>query len=138
MGKLKIPTKIRIDEIKKENREDVDKIARSLNPFMDDVYSQLNGNIGFENLNRILASVDVKIGSSGEVLNEPQIKTSSLKSKIAGLNVIYAENLTNSTTYPTNCPFISYSIGSGTIKILNVTGLPANSSWKLVVEIIGN
>lgn len=138
MSKLQIPSKIRLEDYKQEDRDIAEKIARSVNPFMDDVYRQMNGQIGFDNLNRIIASVSVKIGSSGEVLNEPQVRTSSLKSKVAGWSVIYAENLTNSNTYPTNSPFLSCSIGLGTITIKNITGLPANSEWKLTLEIIGN
>lgn len=138
MSKLQIPSKIRLEDYKQEDRDLAEKIARSVNPFMDDVYRQMNGQLGFENLNRIIAPVSVKIGSSGEVLNEPQVRTSSLKSKVAGWTVIYAENLTNSNTYPTNTPFLSCSIGNGTITIKNITGLPANSEWKLVLEIIGN
>lgn len=138
MGKLQIPTKIRLEDHKPEDRDSIDKIARSVNPFMDDVYRQMNGQIGFENLNRIIANISVKVGSTGLVLNDPQVRTSELKSKIVGLNVIYAENLTNSSTYPTSSPFVSYLINNGTITIKNITGLPANSEWKLVLEIIGN
>lgn len=138
MGKLKIPSKISAQDHKADDREVVDKLARVVNPFMDDVYNQMNGNITYENLNRITATLEVKIGSSGEVLNEPQIRTSSLKSKVLGVIVIYAENTTNSSTYPTTAPFVSYSIGTNTITIKNITGLPVSSTWKLVVEIIGN
>ncbi len=138
MGKLQIPSKVRLEDHKAEDRDLVDKIARSVNPFMDDVYRQLNGNLGFDNLNRLLATVEVKIGAAGEVLNEPQIRTASLKSKISGLVVIYAENTTNSAIYPTNSPFISFSTGTQTLTIKSITGLPSNSIWKLVVEIIGN
>lgn len=138
MGKLQIPSKIRPEDYKAEDRDAVDKIAGAVNPFMEDVYRQMNGNIGYENLNRIQATVEVKTGSSGEVLNEPQVRTASLKSKVTGVIVIYAENTTNSTVYPTTNPFISYTIGPQTLTIKNITGLPANSTWKLVVEIIGN
>jgi hypothetical protein len=137
MGKIKTPAIIRGEDFPEETRETVDKLAAVLNPFNDDVFRQMNGNLGFDNINRQLVTLDVKIDSSGEVINEPQIKI-SLRTKVAGTNVISAQNLVNTSTYPTSQPFISWSTNGNILTIKNITGLQANSQYRLTVELIGN
>lgn len=137
MGKLGIPSIIRLEDYKEEDREMMEKLAGALNPFMEDVYRQLNGNLNTDNLTRQIGNVDVRMNAAGVVVNSPQIKL-RLKARVSGIQVISAQNLTNSTTYPTTAPFISYTISGDLVTIKNITGLQASSEYRLVVEIIGN
>lgn len=137
MSKFKIPSVIRLEDYDEKDRALVEKIAGSVNPFMEDVYRQLNGSLNTDNMTRQMSVIDVKINSSGEVVNRPQIKI-NLKARLIGLNVIAAQNLVNTTTYPTSTPFISYTITDGLITIVNITGLQVSSQYRLTIEIIGN
>lgn len=137
MGKLGIPSTIRLEDYKEEDREMMEKLAGALNPFMEDVYRQLNGNLNTDNLTRQIGNVDVRMSAAGVVVNSPQIKL-RLKARVSGIQVISAQNLTNATTYPTTAPFISYTVSGDLVTIKNITGLQASSEYRLVVEIIGN
>ncbi len=136
MSRITTPSIIRGEDFPEETRETVDKLASIINPFMDETYRQMNGNINFENLNRQLVTVDVKINSSGTVVNSPQIRM-SIRSRLGGTNVISAENLVNSNTYPTSHPFLSWTVNGNILTITNITGLQANSTYRLTVELIG-
>jgi uncharacterized protein YuzE len=135
MGKLQIPKKIRIEDFASDYKELIEKISFVFNPFTDEVYQALNGNIDTSNLNRQIVDVSVQIDGSGKVVGQPQIKT-TVSGKISGIVVINATNLVNPTTYPTNTPFVSYTTSGNILTILNITGLQNNSQYKLVLEII--
>jgi hypothetical protein len=137
LSKFKIPSVIRLEDYDEKDRAVVEKIAASVNPFMEDVYRQLNGALNTDNMTRQITVIDVKMNASGQVVNRPQIKL-NLKARLVGLNVIAAQNMTNATTYPTGTPFVSYSIVDGLVTIANITGLQASSKYRLTVEIIGN
>ena len=128
---------VRVEDFDKDDREIAEKIAGIFNGFSDDVYRQVNGNLTFENLDRQLVTLEVRIDGDGKVLNKPQIKL-TLVSRISGVKVINARNLESSTTYPTSCPFVSYEVGEKLITIRNVTGLQNNSRYELTLEIIGS
>lgn len=137
MPKIALPSEIRAEDFDEKDRDLVEKLGGIYNPFVNDVYKQVNSNLTFDNLDRQLVTFEIKIDGSGAVLNKPQIKL-KINSKISGIKVINAVNLDNSTTYPTSCPFISYEVGQGLITIKNITGLQANSRYSLVAEIIGS
>lgn len=137
MARISTPATLRVEDFKDEDREVAEKLANTLNPFMDEVYRQFNGNIGFENLNRQVVTLEVRINATGGVINSPQIRT-SLRSKVIGTNVISAVNIENSSTYPTSHPFINGTVNGNIFTIDNVSGLQNGSRYTLTVEIIGN
>jgi hypothetical protein len=57
----------------------------------------------------------------------------SANGQVTGLTVIMANNITNSTTYPTGMPFISYTVSGKTVIFNNITGLQANNKYTLRV-----
>lgn len=136
MAKIQPPKPLRFEDFKAEEKELITKISESYNQFNEDVYRQLNGNIDFDNLNRQLAmNVIVRTNSAGQVVNNPQIRIKT-KTTPKGLSVVFAENQVNSNIYPVSHPFISYTIKNNLITILNVSGLQANSEYKLNIEVV--
>lgn len=139
MGKIQAPKTLRFEDFNPDEKELINKLGDVINSFQDDVYRQLNGNIDFDNLNRqIVENVTIKINSSGVLVNAPQLKV-TVKTRVRGLNVVSAINSTNSSTYPTNAPFISYTVNGNILTITNVTGLydgVTASEWKLNIEVI--
>lgn len=129
--------RLRAEDFKEDDRELIGKIGGGLNNFMDQTIYALNGNINFENLNQELKSVDISIDGSGALINPPSIKI-GVTGRVEGIVCIQAINLNNDGTYPTSYPFISFTIGTDSlIKLLNITGLPNNSSYRLKLLIIG-
>jgi hypothetical protein len=124
-----------IEDFDKDDQNLVSKIAFSLNPLMEQLTTAFNKGIDFDNLNQQYSSFTVAVDSLGNTQVPVQIKY-DLKTKLKGIQVISAENLTD-TTYPTGSPFISYQINANLITIMNITGLPANRTFRLSIVLIG-
>lgn len=136
MAKIKIPSKIRAENFAEEDREVASGIGAIYNQFVDQIYFLVNGGIDFENLNRQLVDVTVTLDGTGKIVNNPQIRY-SLRSKPRGLNVVNAVCLSNNIQVPVSHPFITWTLGTNTILITNITGLQTNSQYQLTVELIG-
>ena len=135
MGKIQIPAKIRIEDFDAEDKDLVDKIGQTFNSFSDEVYQLVSGNLDMINLNRQLVEVDVQIDSLNKLVSQPQIKT-TVNGRVRGVNVINSINQVNPYTYPTSTPGVSFTTNTNILTILNVTGLPASSQYKLTLELI--
>ena len=133
--KIEIPRQIRAEDFAEDEQELVSKLSRNLTPFMDSVYRVLDRGVDYENLNRQFIDVDINIDALGTVSNAPQIK-SNLRGRIRGVLVLSANNLVDPTVYPSSAPFVSFTTNSNIVTILNVTGLQANSQYRLSVELI--
>lgn len=133
--KIEIPRQIRLEDFEEDEKEMISKLSRNLTPFMDSVYRVLDGGVDYDNLNRKLIDIDVITDSAGLVFNAPQIK-STLRGRVKAVSVMNAVNLINPNIYPVSAPFISFSSNADIITILNVTGLQANSQYRLTVELV--
>lgn len=134
MSKLQIPKKLRVEDFDQDDQALISKIAFVYNVFADEVYNTLNKNIDYDNLNRQFVTINVAIDNTGKLINPPQIKT-LLNGRVRGLNVLNAINLIDSSIYPTTAPFISWTINSDILTILNITGLQNNSQYSLSLEL---
>ena len=139
MAKIEGYRRIQKESVPEEQRQLVDALGTSLNPLAEQVVSAFNGNITtVDNLNREYKSVDVEVISGGAPKNATEFQLLKLGTiQISGINVIKAENLTNNTTYPTGCPFVSYTQNGKVITIKNITGLPVSNKFRLTLEILG-
>jgi hypothetical protein len=137
MGKIQEPKRIRIEDFKSEEKELIGKISDMVTPFMDDVFNVLDGRLDFENLNRQIVDLELLIDAAGKVVNSPQVKTTFKTQRVRGINVINAVNLGNSSVYPTSLPMVNFTINGAIMTVLNITGLQANSRYKLTLELIG-
>jgi len=135
--KISSPTRIRKEDVKPEFGELVDVIAGAVNDFNDQVYNALSGGIDFSNLTQQIVSVDLTTGPTGLLQNAPLIKYTVLRARYQGCMVINAINLTNSNIYPTSAPSLQTTINGNFVTILNQTGLPPNSQFRLTLILIG-
>jgi len=135
MSKMSIPKKIRVEDFKSEYQEMIGKLSYSITPFMDEVYSVLNNNIDYNNLNRQLVVLTVKTDATGLIKEQHKIRT-TVNGKVRGISVINAINLINPNTYPTSHPFCNFTINGDLLTILNISGLQANSEFQLTLELI--
>lgn len=125
------------EEFKSEDRETIGKLAYILNSFMEQTVQAVNGNLNIEeNFTQEIKVVKMKVNSSGTPQINPQIKT-NLTTRIKGIVVISASNLTTPSNYLSNAPFISFGISEQVIKLNNITGLIANDEYNLTLLIFG-
>ena len=136
MSQLDSIKRIVKEEFKSEDRETIEKLAFILNSFMTQVIDTVNGKIDFRNLNQEVKTINVVVNSNGVPTTTTKIKH-NLLTKIQGIICIDARNLTNTTLYPTNAPFLSFTPGEGVATIKNITGLQANNKYSLTLILIG-
>jgi hypothetical protein len=111
----------------------IKQLAVSLNYGMDTLYQTLNNGLTFaDNIKSTINTFQVKVDSTGKPTTTVTI-TKSNTSNIIGLIVVKAVNLTNSNSYVTNAPFVSYTETTNTLVINNITGLIAGNSYNITV-----
>lgn len=138
---MKVEAFRRIDKasVEEEQRPLIDALSGAINPLAEQLVNAVNGNLTTaDNLNREYKNVDVEVITGGNPKNTTEFQLLKLSTiQITGINVVKAENLTSSTTYPTGCPFISYTQNGKVITIKNITGLAASNKYRLTLEILG-
>lgn len=132
VGNLKRIVKEDFDQ---EDQPLIDKLAFSLNPFLEQVVSAFDKNLDFDNLNQAFVTVDTEVNNLGVPKLKLELK-SQLKTRVRGMLCVSAQNLTD-TTFPTSAPFITYTVNNGIITFNNITGLPANKKFRLSLILIG-
>jgi hypothetical protein len=115
----------------------IEAIAGSVNDFSDDVANAFNKRITVEdNLNMEYKQIELSVTDTGKPVNKTEFKI-SLVTPVKGLSVIRVDNLTNSSTYPTNTPFITYSSNNNIITVNHITGLLPNNKYRIVLLALG-
>jgi len=135
MAKVNNLKRIVVEDFSKEDQDLVQKIAFSYNPLMEQLTSAFNKGIDFENLSQQFSIIRVRVDGSGNPVIPLEMKY-ELKTKLRGIQVISAQNLTDNA-FPTGQPFISYSLSGTIITVNNVTGLPSNKDFSLSVILYG-
>lgn len=136
MSKIEIPSKIRAENFAEKDREVANKIGGIYNQFVDQIYTILLNNLGFDNLNRQLVQVTVTLDATGTLVNPPAVKL-AIKGKVKLVYCGGATCLTDNLTYPTGTPFITGTMNNNTFIIQRVTNLQANTQYSLSLEIVG-
>lgn len=132
-SKIKIQPfkRINIEDYPSQYQELISSLGSSVNLFTDEVYNALQNSLSIEdNLDQSKQSITVTVSSKGQPTT-PLVFKSNLVNNCYGIEVVSATNNTSQTTYPTSCPFISFSQSNGVITVNNITGLPANNQFTL-------
>lgn len=136
MALLDTPRRLQLDNISEDNRDDFRVMAELYNYFIEQVTNTVNGQLDYQNLTKNLITVDVTVDSNGNPILGGSF---SAPQGMVGHKVLRADNLTNSSIYPTTAPFMTFTAsnsGNGIYNIQNITGLPANNKFRLLVELI--
>lgn len=116
----------------------VEKMALSINNGFDVLYDLINNKLTLQdNFNGTVKDITIILDANGTPTDTSSFALSS-NSRIIGVQVLKAVNLTNNTTYPTQAPFISFTQTERGITINNVTGLQAGNRWQLTVMAYGS
>lgn len=135
---MKMPSYRRIlkTDFKAEFQAFVDQLSVSINYGFDSVYNALNRGLTVrDNFSATVKDVTVIVDSNG-VPTSTTLMTLDITSKVDGLLVTQALNLTNPTIYP-NAVFVSFTQQAQTIVINKVTGLVAGSKYQIRLVALG-
>ena len=121
---------IRAEDFSDDLQEDMGRLGGVINPFMQEVFELADKRVGFENLEFVFKQIDISVDDEGISTKVKQINTG--KSKVNGIIVIRAYNLTNAKKFPTQMPWINIEEeGSGVVNIVDIKGLTANDTYRL-------
>lgn len=111
----------------------IEKLSSSINIGMELIYDALNKKLTLiDNIASTVRDVVITSNVSGVPLTTTQFSL-DLTTQVMGVQVIRAENLTNSSIYPSSGVFITYSQSGNNIIINHITGLQANNQYRLKV-----
>lgn len=115
-----------------EQKELVDKLAFVLNGGIQVLYDALNKKISqTDNIDCHVTDVEVTVDVLGIPTSSTIFTLADKTRNIQGMVVQRAENLTNTSVYPSSGIFITYQQVQTGVQIQHVTGLPANNRFKL-------
>jgi hypothetical protein len=133
----------RINRIKRILRGDfksefhplIDRLGYVLNSFMQEVETQINGNLDIDNLASDVITFKIKVDGTGVPVGNNLVKSTVLRP--SGTTVISATNEDDGDAFPTSQPFISFTTGTNStvMKIRNISGLQADADYTLTVQI---
>lgn len=123
------------EDFEADDQELVDKLAFSLNPFLEQVSAAFNKGIDDDNLNQQSMFIETELNANGVPKVPLQIKV-DLKVKVKGTRVILAQNLTDGT-FPTGTPFITFTINNNLLTVQHIAGIPADKKYRLSIILIG-
>ena len=130
----KISTKkINIADYSKDNQSDISKLARSLNPLMDDIERAFRKGLTVEeNLPFQYLTFSCQVDSSGNLINTTSL-ISNLTTSIRGALVV---NATNSNTYPNGALGGVFVFNGSSISVLKIFGIPANTTFEVTILVV--
>ena len=133
------PRKLRIktENFDSKYKDLISQISYTFNEFMDQVIFVLDRKVDFRNLNQQIIDITIKTDGFGDAINPPTINSSNIQGKVIGVYSIAAVNNDNSSVIPIAQPFIQFTIKTGQVIILNVSGLQVSSEYSLKLLLIG-
>lgn len=137
---MKIPQYRRIykNDFDQDDQKLVETMALSINNGFDILYDLVNKKLTLsDNFNGTVKDVTVILDSLGTPTDTNSISLDS-DSRIIGVQVLRAVNLTDNTIYPSQAPFVSFTQTERGVTINNVTGLQQGNKWKLTVFAYGS
>ena len=131
MGKLDNVRRVVKEDYDEKYHDLIDKLAFVLNSFMEQVVSEMNGNLNFENLAQEVITFKIQVDSSGVPTRNEQVRVNVLNP--VGFLVINTVDIDNTDLFVTNHPSIKFATGTSgqVIRIKQITGLTANRDYRI-------
>lgn len=132
MPKLPNQRRVYTQDFSSEYQDLIQKLSESLNINLEVLYDALNKKVTLsDNIACTVRTIEIEVDGNGIPTSNISLALDN-KQPILGTQVLSAINLTNSGTYPTGQPFISYSLNSqGRLVINHISGLQANNKYRL-------
>lgn len=122
-----------------EDREMIKILASSFNSDMENIYLALSKRVNLmDNIQCTIKTITITVDSNGIPIEGTSFQINKeggtqATSKIVGITVYNAVNVTNNAVYPTATPFLSFNQDEEIITIEHVAGLPANNIFDLTI-----
>lgn len=124
--------RIKTNDFPEEDKQFIDSLGGILNPFIDKLIIGFNKNLTVDdNLPFEFKTLDIKVDSNGVPLINQTVKTALTNFK--GYICINVTDLNNTGNLPNACPFLMTKTSADQVKIVKITGLTANTSYRLVL-----
>jgi hypothetical protein len=133
---MRLPTyrRIREEDFKDDQKDLIADLAVPINAGIETMYSALSNRLTpWDNFQCVYKTLEVVVNSSGLPLSPTTFQVNvDGASKIIGITVLKAENLSSTSVFPNAQPFITWdqSIQS-VVNVKHVAGLPANNKFLL-------
>ena len=136
---MKMPSFRRIitNDYDQESKNLVAQLAVSINNGFDVLYQALSKRLTFgDNFICTEVTVELTVDANGIPTSTTGFKldTSQTNTKVYEVQVRYAENLTNTGTYPTSAPWVSWVQTQTGISIVHVSGLQTGNLYRLLLR----
>lgn len=136
MAKLGVFRRIVKEDFKQEDQVFVNKLLFPINQMFESLVLALNKGLTFEdNVDSQIRDVTTSVDASGVPIVDLSIP-STLRGQAKGLLCLSANNLTDTTVYPTTAPFINFIQDGKDLRILHITGLQASNTYQLKLLIL--
>lgn len=117
------------NDYKQDYQALIEQLGLSLNNGIEQLFTAVNGKLTFEdNFLSTVKDIEILVDATGKPMNTASIALSN-NNTVKGCLVLSAINKTNSTTYPTGTPFISFTQNGTTLYIDNITNLQPNNRY---------
>lgn len=125
--------KINIADYSKDNQQDVAKLARSLNPLMDDLERLFRKGISVDdNLPFQYVTFTTEVDASNTPKTSIKI-TTSLTTTIKGCIPV---NATNSSTYPNGALGAVCTFSGSQVEVKKIFGIPADTKFEITLLVV--
>lgn len=126
------PVRIKTNDFPEEDKPFIDSLGGILNPFIDKLIIAFNKNLSVDdNLPFEFKTLDIKVDTNGVPLINQTVKTALTNFK--GYICINVTDVNNTGNLPSASPFLMTKTSADQVKIVKITGLTANTSYRLVL-----
>lgn len=130
-----LPTYKRIyyTDFPKDSQAAMEQLSYTVNNAFEGIFSALNNNLNLsDNLAVSVKDLTVNVDANGNPTSALTFVISNTN-PVSGVIVIKASNQTNTSTYVTGAPFISYTQTGNKITVNNITGIPTGNTFAVRV-----
>lgn len=127
------------EDFSEEDQELIDKLANSLNPFMQQVFDAFNSSIDMSNLDQQIITIPNLEVNSSQIPKKKTQFSYALQGQLEGVMVISAINTTSNSAYVTTAPFATIQVNvQGLAEIKHISGLTPNNKYTIKLLLITN
>lgn len=136
-----------VNNIKRLVREDfpeeyqdlIDKLAYSLNPFMEQVSSGFDNQIDMSNLDQQIITINDVVVDGSQLPTKKLEFAYNLNDTLQGSTVISAINTTSASSYVTTAPYATIQIiQQGLAEVKHITGLIPGNKYTIKLLLVTN
>lgn len=119
---------IKVEQVKKELRDDLAIIFGQLNPFLLQFNNIFNKGISIENLSMDIVTASVEVDSSGKPKTQLILSKANI-SELNGVIIINVQKNSPNDPFLSSAPFVEFQEGASSVEVKCLLGFPANVKY---------